>query len=50
MGPLGYAYLSVSRYTVLLFFPPAFAAQRLLALYQEQRELAQDLQAANIPG
>ncbi len=47
VGPLAYAYLSVSHWVVLLFLPPAFAAQRLFALYQEQRELAQDLRGAN---
>ena len=47
VAALAYAYEELSPWSVLLFFVPAAAAQRLLALYQEQRELAQDLGAAN---
>ena len=44
---LAYAYATLSPWTVLLFFVPALAAQRLLLLYQEQRQLADDLASAN---
>jgi putative nucleotidyltransferase with HDIG domain len=44
---LAYAYAELSPWTVLLFFVPAVAAQRLFILYQEQRRLADDLAAAN---
>ena len=47
VGPLAHAYLSVSRWVVVLFLPPALVAQRLFALYQEQRELAGDLRTVN---
>jgi uncharacterized membrane protein len=44
---LVYAYSSVSEWTLPLFLVPALAAQRLLVLYQEQRELTEDLVSAN---
>jgi putative nucleotidyltransferase with HDIG domain len=44
---LAYAYQHVSPWTVVLFFAPAIAAQRLFVLYQEQRRLTEDLVAAN---
>ena len=46
IGVLAYAYEALSPWTVLLFFVPAVAAQRLFILYQEQRTLAVDLTAA----
>jgi putative nucleotidyltransferase with HDIG domain len=44
---LAYAYVELSPWTLLLFFVPAVAAQRLFVLYQEQRRLADDLVSAN---
>ena len=44
---LAYAYQEVSPWTLPLFLVPAVAAQRLFGLYQEQRELAEDLVLAN---
>jgi putative nucleotidyltransferase with HDIG domain len=44
---LAFAYSEVSPLTLPLFFVPALAAQRLYALYQDQRQLASDLVAAN---
>jgi putative nucleotidyltransferase with HDIG domain len=44
---LAVAYSQVSPWTLALFFVPALAAQRLFALYQEQRRLADDLSEAN---
>jgi putative nucleotidyltransferase with HDIG domain len=44
---LVFAYLEVSPWTLALFLVPAMAAQRLYALYQEQRRLADDLSIAN---
>jgi putative nucleotidyltransferase with HDIG domain len=44
---LAYAYRELSPWTLLLFFIPALAAQRLLTLYEEQRELAANLAKAN---
>lgn len=41
------AYRDVSPWTLPLFLVPALAAQRLYALYQEQRRLAEDLSTAN---
>jgi putative nucleotidyltransferase with HDIG domain len=45
---LAVSYAEVSAWTLPLFFVPALAAQRLYALYQHQRELAEGLSAANI--
>jgi putative nucleotidyltransferase with HDIG domain len=47
IGALAYSYHELSPWTVLLFFVPAVAAQRLLVLYQEQARLVVDLGAAN---
>lgn len=41
------AYRDVSPWTLPLFLVPAVAAQRLYAMYQEQRRLAEDLSTAN---
>jgi len=45
---LAIAYRDLSPLTLPLFFVPALAAQRLFALYQEQRRLADDLTTANV--
>jgi len=47
LAVLIYAYRELSPWTVLLFFVPAVAAQRLLVLYQEQRQLVTELATAN---
>lgn len=44
---LAFAYESLSPLTLPLFFVPALAAQRLFALYQDQRRLTVDLLGAN---
>lgn len=44
---LGVAYRQLSPWTLALFFVPALAAQRLFALYQSQRELAEGLSEMN---
>jgi HD-GYP domain-containing protein (c-di-GMP phosphodiesterase class II) len=44
---LAFAYLDVSPWTAPLFFAPALAAQRLFAMYQDQRRLTGDLRTAN---
>jgi putative nucleotidyltransferase with HDIG domain len=44
---LAYAYEELSPLTLPLFFVPALAAQRLFALYQTQRDLTDELLAAN---
>jgi putative nucleotidyltransferase with HDIG domain len=44
---LAYAYEQLSPWTLVLFFIPTLAAQRLFALYQEQRRLAENLAVAN---
>ncbi len=44
---LAFMYVEVSPWTLALFLVPAMAAQRLYALYQEQRRLAVDLSVAN---
>ena len=41
------AYTEISPWTAPLFIAPALAAQRLFAMYQEQRRLAADLKDAN---
>lgn len=43
---LVYAYQEVSAWSVVLFLFPAFAAQKLFLLYQEQRATAEELAAA----
>ena len=45
---LGVAYLQVSPWSLALFFVPALAAQRLFALYQSQRVLAEGLAGMNV--
>jgi len=45
---LALAYNEFSPWTALLFFIPALAAQRLLGMYQQQRQLADDLKRANM--
>jgi putative nucleotidyltransferase with HDIG domain len=47
IAALAYTYRELSPWTVLLFFVPALAAQRLLTMYQEQARLVGDLGAAN---
>ena len=47
VGPLAYAYLELSPWTLLFFLPPGLAAQRLWVMYQEQRRLATDLASVN---
>lgn len=47
VAPLVIAYKELSPWAVLLFLFPALAAQRLFAMYQDQRRLATDLAAAN---
>jgi putative nucleotidyltransferase with HDIG domain len=47
IAALAYTYREISPWTVLLFFVPALAAQRLLTMYQEQARLVADLEAAN---
>lgn len=44
---LAYAYIELSPWTVLFFIAPMLAAHKLVALYQEQRRLAERLSAAN---
>jgi putative nucleotidyltransferase with HDIG domain len=44
---LSIAYVEVSPWALALFFIPALAAQRLFALYQDQRRLTDDLVDAN---
>jgi putative nucleotidyltransferase with HDIG domain len=44
---LGFAYQSISPWTLPLFLVPALAAQRLFGLYQQQRDLAETLAEAN---
>jgi putative nucleotidyltransferase with HDIG domain len=45
---LAFAFRELSPWTLPLFFVPALAAQRLFAMYQEQRRLAEDLSQANL--
>jgi putative nucleotidyltransferase with HDIG domain len=47
VGVLAYSFRELSPWTVLLFFVPALAAQRLLIMYQEQRRLVADLGVVN---
>jgi putative nucleotidyltransferase with HDIG domain len=44
---LGVAYIEFSPWVLPLFLAPTLAAQRLYALYQEQRRLTEDLSAVN---
>ncbi len=45
---LALAYADISPWIALLFFIPALAVQRLFGMYQQQRQLAQDLKRANM--
>jgi putative nucleotidyltransferase with HDIG domain len=45
---LAVAYAEVSPWTLAFFFVPALVAQRLFALYQDQRRLAADLGEVNL--
>jgi hypothetical protein len=45
---LALAYTDVSPWTAPLFFIPALAAQRLFAMYQRERDLAETLSRANL--
>ena len=45
---LAFAYQAVSPWTLIFFFGPALAAQRLYGMYQDQRRLAEDLSSANV--
>jgi len=45
---LALAYTEFSPWTAPLFFIPALAAQRLFGMYQQQRQLADDLRRANL--
>jgi len=47
VGFLAFAYDRISPLTLPLFFVPGLAAQRLFALYQEQRLLTEELVSAN---
>jgi putative nucleotidyltransferase with HDIG domain len=47
VGILAFAYYEISPWTLVLFFVPALAAQRLFGMYQDQRSLAEDLASAN---
>ncbi len=47
IAALAYVYEAVSPWTLVLFFLPALAAQRLFGLYQDQRHLAEQLTGAN---
>jgi putative nucleotidyltransferase with HDIG domain len=47
IAALAYSYRELSPWTVLLFFVPALAAQRLLTMYKEQARLVADLGAVN---
>jgi putative nucleotidyltransferase with HDIG domain len=44
---LGFMYVEVSPWSLVLFLIPAMAAQRLYGLYQQERRLAADLTAVN---
>jgi len=47
VAALAFVYGAVSPWTLVLFFVPALAAQRLFGLYRDQRQLAADLATAN---
>ena len=44
---LAYAHQQVSEWSILLFFPPAFAAQQLHRLFRQEREVSEALKQAN---
>ena len=47
VGLLAYAYAEISGWTLVLFFAPALAAQRLFGMYQDQRRGREELAVAN---
>jgi putative nucleotidyltransferase with HDIG domain len=47
VAPLAFAFLELSPWTLVFFLLPGLAAQRLWAMYQEQRRLATDLAIVN---
>jgi putative nucleotidyltransferase with HDIG domain len=47
VGLLAYSYAEISGWTLVLFFVPALAAQRLFGMYQDQRQGAEELAVAN---
>jgi putative nucleotidyltransferase with HDIG domain len=47
VGLLAFSYQEISPWTLPLFLVPAFAAQQLFILYQNQRELTDDLVSLN---
>jgi putative nucleotidyltransferase with HDIG domain len=47
VGLLAIMYIKVSPWTLALFLVPTIAAQRLYGLYQQERQLAEDLSKAN---
>jgi hypothetical protein len=47
VGLLAIMYVKVSPWTLALFLVPTIAAQRLYGLYQQERQLAEDLSKAN---
>ena len=48
VAALALAYTNISPWTAPLFFIPALAIQRLFGMYQQQRQLAEDLKRANM--
>jgi putative nucleotidyltransferase with HDIG domain len=48
VGLLAFAYQEVSPWTLVFFFGPALAAQRLYGMYQDQRRSAEELALANV--
>lgn len=44
---LAYAYQQVAEWSILLFFPPAFAAQQLHRLYRQERQVSEELKRVN---
>ncbi len=47
VGLLAYAFIEVTTWSAVMFFVPAFAAQQLFVMYQEQRDALGRLAAAN---
>jgi putative nucleotidyltransferase with HDIG domain len=48
VGLLAYAYAEISGWTLVLFFVPALAAQRLFGMYQDKARQAEELAALNV--
>jgi putative nucleotidyltransferase with HDIG domain len=48
VGLLAYAYAEISGWTLVLFFVPALAAQRLFGMYQDKSRQAEELAALNV--